>query len=357
MTGGPSGDPAYPEALVWAHDQKPVTGPDLDLTTAELLLAWDRRRARHRQAELGMSEVGDCRRRAGYRLAGTPPSNPGGSVQAVIGTAVHHAVAEALTGLRDEGLVPPGDLVEHEVSYAGLVGHLDRYRSGDAAVEDTKTTTDRWLERVKLHGPPRRDVWQVSLYAAGAITQGHPVRWVVLNYVARDTGREWRWSTRFSPQHVRDALAWLDGVRSAPVDYLARDHAPDSAWCRHCPFRSGCWEQPPAGRDPRVVLYRADPDPAKWAARLEAARADKADAEAREAEAKGALDAVRPADDGTPVDVGLPYLLRWRTSVTRRLDTGAVRGDYADAGLEPPTTPSPRTVLEFVARDPGDVAS
>lgn len=56
----------------------------MERTTADLLLEWDRSRPRSRQRELGWSELGGCRRRAGYRLAGVEPTNPGGDRKSVV---------------------------------------------------------------------------------------------------------------------------------------------------------------------------------------------------------------------------------------------------------------------------------
>lgn len=333
-----------------ALDDRPATAAGRELTTAQLLLEWDRRRPRSQQREIGMSEVGDCRRRAGYRLAGTEPTNPGGSVQAVMGTAVHAAVEQVFRELQAGGVIPSEDLVEQEVRFAGVLGHLDRYHAAAYSVEDTKTTTDRWLEHIRIHGPDRDHLWQISLYGAAMVARGKPVRRLVIDYLARDTGAECRWTGRFDPQHVRDALAWLDNVRSVPLEMLNRDHAPDSSWCAHCPFFGECWGETPPDRDPRVVLFRDDPDAKAWAQRLAAARADKAEAKAREDEAKGALDAVRP-DDDTPVDVGHEHLLQWKTSTAHRLDTTQVRAEYARTGTKPPENASTSTALKFLPRE------
>src|SRR5688500_9717342 len=128
-----------------------------------------------------MSEVGGCHRRAGYRLAGVAPTNPGGSVQAVMGTAVHAAVETVFHEMQDAGLIPAEDLVEHEVRFAGVLGHLDRYRSATAEVCDTKTTTGRWLDHIMVNGPDLAHLWQTHLYGAGLIRSGRPVRRVVID--------------------------------------------------------------------------------------------------------------------------------------------------------------------------------
>jgi hypothetical protein len=319
-------------------------------TTADLLLQWDRLRPRSQQRELGMSEVGDCRRRAGYRLAGVEPSNPSGSIQAVLGTAIHAAVEQVYRDLQQQGLIPADDLVEHEVEFAGVRGHLDRYGSATGDVEDSKSTTARWLAHLRLHGAERHHVWQGHLYGAGLIRQGYPVRRIVIDYIARDTGEDWQETMPFDPQHVRDALDWLAFVRDTPLDLLPRDHAPTSAFCRHCPFQRTCWDGGVPDRDPRSVLYLDHPDAQAWARQLDEARADKADAERREEEARGALDAIRPNTSGTSdvVDVGYPKGLRWTVNAERRLDIPAVRVKYETAGVKPPEKTITKTTLKLV---------
>lgn len=324
-----------------------------DVTVTRVLLDWDKRRARSKQRELGMSAIGGCRRRAGYILAGTEPTDPGESMQAVIGTAVDEAVTKAVRGFRGEGLLPGGDLVQHEVRYAGVLGHLDWYRSTTATVDDLKTMIGPQVARVKVHGPPIRHRWQVSLYGAGLIKQGHPVRRIAITCVARDTGEEYRWVAPFDPEVVAEALAWLNVVQSVPVEELNRDHAPDSQPCSWCPFRTRCWGQPHPGRDPRVVLFHENPDAEYWARLLAEARAAKTEATALEEKCKGALDAINPGDD-TLVDVGMDPLLRWKKVKQTRLDNDAVRAEYAAAGERPPQKVSWSTRLEFVAREPTD---
>lgn len=321
-------------------------------TTADLLLEWDRRRPRSKQTAFGMSELGGCRRRAGYRLAGVEPTNFGGSLQAVMGTGIHDAVSNVYVELQAEGLIPAGDLVEYEVEFAGILGHLDRYEDATASLIDVKTTSQRWLDKLKVNGPERSHLWQTSGYAAALISQGLKVRRIVVDYLARDTGNEWRWVGKFDPQHVRDALAWVSEVRSTELNYLPRDYQPDSAWCEHCPFRDLCWEGAIPDRDPRSVLYVEDPDAGRWATQLEAARAAKKTAEASEKEARGALDALRPNTAGVDFVAvpGFGKALKFTVTTPERLDGVQIRKDYAAAGRPVPVKPGKAEVrLELVA--------
>lgn len=309
-----------------------MTAPTKPRTTSELLLEWDRNRPRSKQREFGMSELGGCRRKAGYRLAGTEPSNAGGSVQAVMGTAVHDAVAARLAESAD-----PGDLSEYSVMFAGIKGTLDRYEAIRRTVVDVKTTSSRWLDQLKIHGPTLGHRWQVTGYGAALVAEGREVESLEIHYLARDTGEEWIAQFPFDPSALRAALAWVKEIRRTPLELLPRDYEPDSAFCQGCPFLDTCWgEQPADGRDRRVILYAENPDATEWARKLWQARLDKADAEAREAEAKGALDALRPAEGGT-VDVGFTHPLEWVPVAGRKtLNRVAIEKDYAATGAEPP---------------------
>lgn len=317
-------------------------------TTSELLLRWDRQRPRSQQREIGMSELGGCRKRAGFRLAGTEPTDAGGSVQAVLGTAIHDAIASVLSTTAD-----PGDLVEHKVEFAGIVGRIDRYETAASRLIDVKSTSSRWLDHIKIHGPGKGHRYQTAGYAAALIKQGHPVSKIRIDYIARDTGEEWQHERDFSVTEVGEALAWLAEVRDAPLDMLPRDYAPDSPFCQHCPFLTVCWDGGVIGRDVRSVLYVNDPDAARWAEQLWQARQDKKAAEEREQEARGALDAIRPNDQGTEiVDVGWRLPLRWTVTRSNRLDTAAVKAEYAKAGAAPPMKEAAPTIkVDFAPKD------
>lgn len=325
-----------------AVDDRPV-----ERTTADLLLEWDRTRPRSRQRALGWSEVGGCQRRAGYRLAGTEPTNAGSSLQAVMGTAIHDAVQQRLNET-----AAPDDLVEHEVVFAGVLGHLDRYEADTFTLVDVKTTSDRWLEHLMVHGPDREHLWQTNGYAAALIRKGVRVKRIVIDYIARDTGRLWRWESTPDPHQVKEALAWLAEVRDADLEMLPRQYAPDGPFCGHCPFLDVCWEGAVPDRDRRSVLFVEDPDARVWGEKLWQAKRDKEDAEDREAEAKGALDALRDIDTkgrGDVLDVGLPDVgLQWSITESDRLLTKAVRAEYAATGAKPPTYTSRSVKLQFV---------
>ncbi|WP_433465736.1 CRISPR-associated protein Cas4 [Spirillospora sp. CA-128828] len=329
-----------------------MTSPTVERrTTADLLLEWDRRRPRSLQTEFGMSELGGCRRRAGYRFAGVAPTDAAGSVQAVMGTVLHEAVADVLRQMQAEGLIPTDALIEHEVTFAGLLGHLDLFIEPE--VTDTKSTSQRNLDKLRVNGPYRSHLWQTHAYAAALIAEGRTVRRINIDYVARDTGKEWRWSGPFEARHVKDALTWVTEVRQTELEFLPRDYDPTGPFCKGCPFFTVCWDGHVIDRDERSVLFVEDPDAAEWVDKLTDARARKRQAEADEKTAKGALDALRPNDEGS-ADVVLPsveHALRFTVTNPERIDADQIRQDYKAAGRKAPLKPQakPTVRLDLVA--------
>lgn len=270
--------------------------------TSELLLRWDKQRARSQQKQIGWSEIGGCRRRAGYRFAGAEPDNAGGSVQAVMGTAIDEACNAVAAQL---GLV-----TQQEITYLGIVGHFDRIE-GDEVVDVKTVGTDRWLEHMEIAGPPRQHQFQVTGYGAAVMLTGVPITRVRIDYIARDTGREWSWRSRFDPLILKAAVEWITLVRDTPVDMLPRDYDPDSMWCQGCPFLRTCWGERLSERDQRAVIHAEDPDTARYAGELKAARDQIKVLEERAERLAGILDAVRPDDRYVLVEAG-PWLLEFR---------------------------------------------
>jgi hypothetical protein len=279
------------------------------VSTSELLLQADRLRPRSQQVSIGMSDLGSCRKRTGFKLAGVQPVNQLGSVVAAMGSSIHDSVNSAVTHLAVDGMVG-----EQHVEFAGIPGTFDRTEDDEILV-DVKTTSSRYLEHLKLHGADHNHIWQVSCYAAGRIQQGYPIKRIRIDYLARDTGEEYQWPSPegrlFDVQDVRDALDWLKLVRDSELDRLPRDFEPDSVFCRTCPYGGLdgglCWEGHVPSRDLRSVLYVEDPDAQKWADELRAARDEAKAATARAQRAAGALSAVIDPN-GIPTKCGTHWL-------------------------------------------------
>ena len=274
-------------------------------STSALILLGDQLRARERGGELTMSGVGGCRKRAGFQIHGYEPDNESSSVVAAIGSATHYVVNEAVSALNR-----PGDLTEVEVTYAGLVGHIDRYEAADERAVDVKTTSSRWLESIQLHGIPESHRFQTALYGAGLIQGGTPVKTLRIDYIVRDTGQEWQAERAFSVKEVREALAWVKFVTESPFDLLPRDYEPDGSICRSCPFFNRCWEGYVPDRDKRSVMLAEGAKPAQVAEELFLIRKQMSDMGKRAAELKGILDGLRPDDPWIIVQAG-SWFLKW----------------------------------------------
>ena len=326
-------------------------------SATELLLAWDAKRPRSQQKEIGVSQLGCCRRQTGYMLASFPADEDfePNVTQAAMGSAIHEALA---AGAR---LAIPGAHAEAlEIHFAGLTGHPDLVHDG--TVVDFKTLGySMQLAGIRQKGPPQRNIWQVSVYAAGLILAGHPVTTTRLNYIARDSGDEFVWEQPFDAAVVEEAMIWLADVRAGPIEILPRDYRPDSAMCKSCQFFTRCWDAP-RGTDDRHVLFTDDPDVASWALALWDAGLTRKRAEELEKDAKGALDylrtitrpgerqefAVAGLDEG---DVLIFKVSKGRTS----LDKDKIFEDYQRAGALPPTqTGAPVISVALVSREERD---
>jgi hypothetical protein len=305
-------------------------------SATELLLALDAQRPRTQQTEMGMSSLGSCRRQAGYHAQGYPadPEFEDNGIQAMLGTAIHDALAAAA-----RLMVPEGRAEDVVVEFGGLRGHPDLYVP--CTVRDYKTLGySMQLESRRQLGPLPRERWQAHAYGAGLILAGLPVDTVQIDWIARDSGDEYLFEEPFSTDVVAEAMAWLADIRETSVMVQPREYRPASATCLACPFFRRCWEAEP-GRDDRHVLFVDDPDAAAWAGRLEDARARKKAAEADEDDAKGALDHLRTVQrPGEKQDIAVPGLekvIRFSMQKGRRSpDMPRIAVDYRNAGALPP---------------------
>ncbi len=305
-------------------------------TTRELLLAYDAQRPRSRQAEVGMSQLGGCRRQTGYMLAGVPADEgfAENTAQHVLGTAIHEVAAQ---GAR---LVIPDAYTEKlEVWFGGLKGHPDLYCEG--VLRDLKTLGyTMQLEDRRRHGPKQQERWQAQVYGAGAILAGLPVHTIQLDYVARDSSDEFIHEEPFDPGVVAEAMEWLAQVRSTEPEMLSRDYRPDSGTCKSCKWFERCW-QAERGTDNRHVLFLDDPDAGGWAFQLVQASADAKRDKERHKDAKGALDHLRsvsrPGEKEYIEVPGLDDVIEIRVSKGRTApDMEAITADYKRAGAKPP---------------------
>lgn len=175
-------------------------------------------RARSRQVELGASSVGGCRRQAWHIVNQTPKTNPDTeSLGAIIGTAVHAVIAEAL-GNAD----PFGDdfLIEQGFSTPELKGHCDLFIKSVGAVVDWKTTQKKNLSKF----PSDQQRMQVQLYGYLIEEAGYEVKTVSLVAIPRDG---WMKDIRIHTEEYNRAMA-LEGIEWVKdIQHLVQAPAPE----------------------------------------------------------------------------------------------------------------------------------
>ena len=219
----------------------------------ELLLhvlhAQDASRDRSMQTEVGPSEIGGCRRKVWYRLNAQPHTNENQSkLAAIMGTAIHTAIEDAISALDPEG---KEYLVETEVSYGDMKAHVDLYVPSTGAVIDWKTS------KVKNLGyfPSKQQRWQVQLYGYLLSKKGYDVKTVNLVAIARD-GNEKDVKVHTEPYDeavALEAFTWLASVKASET---LPEPEKDESFCKdYCQYYDASGEMGCTGlKKERIVL-------------------------------------------------------------------------------------------------------
>lgn len=140
----------------------------------------DKARERSLQTELGASSVYGCKRQAWNILRQVPKTNHNTeSLAAIIGTAVHATVAEAMKNIDVFG---DDFLIEQGFSTPDLKGHCDLFIKSTGTVIDWKTTTKKNLSKF----PTEQQKMQVQLYGYLIEEAGYQVNTVSLVAIIRD---------------------------------------------------------------------------------------------------------------------------------------------------------------------------
>ena len=165
---------------------------------------------RSTQTQVGPSEIGGCRRKVWYRLNAQPHTNENQSkLAAIMGTAIHAAIEDAIQHLDPEG---KDYLVESEVSHGDMKAHVDLFIPSTGAVIDWKTSKVKNLS----YFPSTQQRWQVQLYGYLLSKNGHEVKTVNLVAIARD-GDEKNVKVHtedYSEEVALTAMAWLEEVKA-----------------------------------------------------------------------------------------------------------------------------------------------
>ena len=209
----------------------------------------DAGRDRSKQTQVGPSEIGGCRRKVWYRLNGQPDTNDNQSkLAAIMGTAIHAAIEDAITTLDPEG---KDYLVETEVAYGDMKAHVDLFVPSIGAVIDWKTSKVKNLS----YFPSTQQRWQVQVYGYLLSKNGYDVKTVNLVAIARDGDEKdiKVYSEPYDEVSALEALQWL-----ANVKVLTEAPAPekDESFCKnYCQYYDASGEMGCVGiKKERIVL-------------------------------------------------------------------------------------------------------
>lgn len=308
----------------------------LDVVRAEIAAA-EARSERGAQVMTGASQIYGCRAESLLRYLGTPESDPRTSWPAVVGKAVHEALAIAATA---------GVIVEQRFTYRGVPATVDRL-DGTVLTDYKTKDDDAAVAEIKRTGPERGNVAQVHLGAAAAIEAGHDVRTVELLFLPRAGSLEdgWLWSAPFDRTIADDAVEWvyreygrameigtLDAEGYDPLDGL-RDEYP--SFCRsYCPFVTTC-----RGKEDLPLIDDRIADIATQYDRWKTQRD----------EAVGAMKMLRPDLEGIAGRTPDGLKIRWQggnDKEAEELDLDKVLTDYRAIIGQPPM----KTVTKVTAR-------
>ena len=200
----------------------------------ELLLhvlhSQDASRDRSMQTEVGPSEIGGCKRKVWYRLNAQPHTNDNQSkLAAIMGTAIHAAIEEAIGAIDPEG---KEYLVETEVAYGDMKAHVDLFIPSSGAVVDWKTS------KIKNLGyfPSNQQRWQVQLYGYLLSKNGYVVKTVNLVAIARD-GSEKDIKVHTEPYDEVMALAALSWLANVKASTVLPEPEKDQSFCKdYCQY-------------------------------------------------------------------------------------------------------------------------
>jgi hypothetical protein len=183
---------------------------DLQGMLIKSLEAFDSQRDRSQQVEVGPSAIGGCRRQVYHILKESPKVNSDTeSLASILGTFIHAGIAEAIK--RED---PFGDnfIIEQEVTFGNLKGHVDLFIKDLGMVVDWKTTKKTSLR----YFPKLQQRMQVQVYGYLLAQNGHDVKNVALVAIPRDgIMTEIRAHVEaYDEALALEGLAWLNDLRA-----------------------------------------------------------------------------------------------------------------------------------------------
>lgn len=196
------------------------------------LTTYDADRKRSQQTQVGVSQIGGCRRQVWHQLQNTPKENDTLKLPALMGTAIHKMIESAFAQTIEQEWADYW--LEEELEYDGIKGHVDMYIPEVGAVIDWKTTKLRNLD----YFPSKQQRWQVQLYGwlikhAGASDP----KTVTLVAIPRDGDeRNIKIHTEeYNEDIALEAIAWYREVQSFDIAPQPERYA--AQFCQHyCPY-------------------------------------------------------------------------------------------------------------------------
>lgn len=191
--------------------------------------------ARSQQTKIGPSELGGCKREFWYKVNEPSVTNENQLVLAsYMGTAIHKAIEQ---DFRDSDPESKRYLLETEVEFGGMTGHVDLYDLEDFEIIDWKTTK----QKNQAYFPNKHQVWQVMVYGKMMKHAGYRVDKVSLASIARD-GDERDLiivSFEYDDAIADEALAWYKiELERMEIPEPEKDA---ETWCQHyCAFFGKC---------------------------------------------------------------------------------------------------------------------
>ena len=209
----------------------------------------DASRDRSKQTQVGPSEIGGCRRKVWYRLNAQPETNENQSkLAAIMGTAIHAAIEEAIGAIDPEG---KEYLVETEVAFGDMKAHVDLFVPSTGAVIDWKTSKIKNLS----YFPSNQQRWQVQVYGYLLSKNGYDVKTVNLVAIARD-GAEKDVKVHTEPYDEVMALAALSWLENVKASTTLPEPEKDQSFCKdYCQYYDATEQMGCGGlKKERIVL-------------------------------------------------------------------------------------------------------
>ncbi len=195
-------------------------------TLIKALVAQDDARPRSQQKTVGVSSLGDCRRKVWHILNGDKGTNTTSRLPAILGTAIHATIEAAMANDKV--------LIEHRVEIDGYPpATIDYFDTETGEVVDWKT--------IKMSGRDyfvsQQKRWQIQVYGYLLNKSGYEVKTVTLVGIPRDGTEDdiIVYSEPYDPAVAEQAFAWLKAVQDQ-VEPPAPERDAVSFCRKYCQF-------------------------------------------------------------------------------------------------------------------------